>query len=169
MDQTPKQSAPIQVTEPAVLAMTFLERAPLKGIEVEYYAQTYNWLHSIVGGEFQVLTTKLFESLRATNTGKDARIAALEQEVNELNADLEKEYGDLLDKVCEISDEDLVGPDFKTLEYPEEQDEDDNEVDVTPMGSEERVTISAIEEPEVTHTPPDQLEDVESEADDESE
>lgn len=166
MDQTPKKSAPIQVTQPAVLAMTFLERAKLKGIEVEYYAQTYNWLHSIVEGEFQVLTTELFESLRSTNTAKDVLIDELKQQVNELEADLEKEYGDLLDKVCELSDEERV-----------------HEIDVTTIGDEERVTISAIEEeepqqdsnyedegrdpdPVVVH---DQLEDVESEADDESE
>ena len=50
---------------PAEIACTFMQRAELKGGEVDAYAQTYNWLQAILMGESVVLPKEVHEKLSA--------------------------------------------------------------------------------------------------------
>ena len=43
-----------QQIHPAAAACEFMQRADLKGNEVEMFAQTYNWLQAILAGELDV-------------------------------------------------------------------------------------------------------------------
>lgn len=43
-----------QQIHPAAAACEFMQRAELKGKEVEIFAQTYNWLQAILAGELEV-------------------------------------------------------------------------------------------------------------------
>lgn len=54
--QTPKH--------PADVACNFLQRTRMKGSEVESYAQTYNWLQSILAGEVVCVTAEYYERLQ---------------------------------------------------------------------------------------------------------
>jgi len=54
-----------QQAHPAEVACEFLKRTNLQGGEVEAYAQTFNWLQSILTGQLTVITTKEFTNLNA--------------------------------------------------------------------------------------------------------
>ncbi len=65
---------------PADLACKFMQKARLKGIEVEAYAQTYNWLQSIFMGELVILLPKEVEDYKN-------QIKELAAELDELKLD----------------------------------------------------------------------------------
>lgn len=55
-----------QTMHPAQVACTFLQRADIKGGEVDAYAKTYNWLQALLAGELIVLTSEKYEELLAS-------------------------------------------------------------------------------------------------------
>ena len=61
-----------QQAHPAELACEFMTRATLKGLEVEAYAQTYNWLQSILTGDNVVVDKKTYEQLTADDGGGES-------------------------------------------------------------------------------------------------
>lgn len=53
---------------PAIIACEIMNRADIKGREVDAYAQTYNWLQAMLSGELVVLTKAEFETLTEGDT-----------------------------------------------------------------------------------------------------
>lgn len=56
-----------QTPHPITVACAFLQRADIKGSEVDAYAKTYNWLQSILLGELVVLTAERHKELLASD------------------------------------------------------------------------------------------------------
>ena len=86
------QQAPQQV-HPAAAACEFMQRADLKGGEVEVFAQTFNWLQSILKGELAIMQADKFV-----------------EQANKLDAYVEK-YGELEEETPEETPEERPGPD----------------------------------------------------------
>lgn len=53
-----------QQVHPAAVACEFMQRADLKGKEVEIFAQTYNWLQAILEGELAVVPAKDWDEMK---------------------------------------------------------------------------------------------------------
>lgn len=79
MDQTHGQQL-----HPAQAACVFMERTELRGGEVESYAQTFNWLQSILADELTVIARSKYEDLTQ-------KLAEVTQEVDTLKETL-KQY-----------------------------------------------------------------------------
>ncbi len=64
--QRPQQGQ--QQVHPAAVACEFMQRADMKGGEVEAYAQTFNWLQAIATGELVVIPADELEDAEETPT-----------------------------------------------------------------------------------------------------
>lgn len=81
MDQ---QKKPIH---PAQAACAFMERAELRGAEVETFAQTYNWLQAILAGEDVVVPVKEYDDLKHQLSERDTELEALRESLNRFEAE----------------------------------------------------------------------------------
>lgn len=78
-----------QPIHPAAAACEFMQRADLKGNEVEVFAQTFNWLQSTLNGELIVIPQEMFEE-------QQARLAQLDEYIDI--------YGELEEDEDEVPD-----------------------------------------------------------------
>lgn len=75
-----EQQAPQQQVHPAAAAAEFMQRSDLKGGEVEVFAQTFNWLQSILNGEMVVIPQQVFADLQEKVAAYSAKYGELEEE-----------------------------------------------------------------------------------------
>lgn len=117
-----------QQVHPAAVAQEFMKRSDMKGGEVEVYAQTFNWLQSILEGELSVVTTEELKASTEKVAELEVLIKSLEENVQELLTDSVKlKPLDInLDELDQA--EDMIsegGPvELELVETPEEELED---------------------------------------------